>query len=606
MGTALRPGARRGARRGGDITLPPLANLFAVHDLDRAVLDALAVDLESSGEFEDVWRPAPGWVAAKAALPGGPSEPRNERHSALAFAEGRDVVGAPLDYVARLADSMPERLASLPGDFGFVRFRPAGGATVVRSAGGLVPFYICCAGPRVAIATRLGDFARFLADEPRLDPLVNAVWTTGNGLFPDGRTFLIGVSILERGCFARVEPGRSIVQGRYWNPRPQTMPRPTAARTKEHADRLRAVLVRKLERDLDPGGGNLLTLSGGVDSSALAALAVGAVGRPVWTWSFLPAPKDLYEREMSYIAPLAERFGFERRWEVRVRAETRVELLRAAPKAVFHLIHPALCDLPRINAEAPVRVLFGGEFADEICGSVFTLPDWATHTSLAHLLANLHELPTGRRDVLRWAKHRWLGLRGQPMVPFPETLPGFIRAEVADEYGEWLERRQRGAARDPGALRHLALRAEADGFVAMNWEATSALGVRRSFPFFSREVLELAFECHPGELIGPGTKKLLRRSLREDIPARNLDRATRGHWGGYLKGARLPWTEQLPEELESVVRAHYYPRPPAVLDSWDAHGLTQLVVVVEALHLFRAKRSLNRKKETHHVAELSA
>src|SRR5881396_631447 len=98
------------------MTLPPLANLFAVHDEDSAALDAVAADLATSGEYAEVWHPAPGWVAAT---------------------------------------------APLSGDFGFVRFRPDGAATVVRSAGGLVPFYLSRAGSRVAIGTRLGDFVRF-------------------------------------------------------------------------------------------------------------------------------------------------------------------------------------------------------------------------------------------------------------------------------------------------------------------------------------------------------------------------------------------------------------------------------------------------------------
>ena len=65
-------------------------------------------------------------------------------------------------------------------------------------------------------------------------------------------------------------------------------------------------------------------------------------------------------------------------------------------------------------------------------------------------------------------------------------------------------------------------------------------------------------------------------------------------------------TEQLPEDLQSIVRAQYCPRPPAMLESWDAHGLTQLAVVVEALHHGRATLDQNRRKERHHVAELSA
>jgi hypothetical protein len=49
--------------------LPPFANLFAVHDADPARLDAILRDLQRSAEFAEVWRPAPGWVAAVAPLP---------------------------------------------------------------------------------------------------------------------------------------------------------------------------------------------------------------------------------------------------------------------------------------------------------------------------------------------------------------------------------------------------------------------------------------------------------------------------------------------------------------------------------------------------------
>jgi hypothetical protein len=203
---------------------PPLANLFAVHDADPVALDEMMLHLQNSGEFAHVWRPAPGWVAAVAPLPGSLPDDELVRQHQLAFAEGRDVVlecsgkdpVARLREVAELADSHPDRLASLPGDFGFIRFRAGGEATVVRSCGGLAPFYLKQSGNCCAIATRLGDFVRYLPEEPRLDPLVNALWATGWGMFPDGRTFLDGVTILERGHFARLNGQLQV--GRYWNP----------------------------------------------------------------------------------------------------------------------------------------------------------------------------------------------------------------------------------------------------------------------------------------------------------------------------------------------------------------------------------------------------
>src|SRR5713226_8730559 len=115
------------------MSLPPLANLFAARDPDPIALETLAADLATSGEFAEVWRPAPGWVAAAAPLPYGPTDGDTARPHGLAFAEGRDVVGRPFVEVAELANRAPKRLAVLQGDFGLISFGPDGAATVVRS-----------------------------------------------------------------------------------------------------------------------------------------------------------------------------------------------------------------------------------------------------------------------------------------------------------------------------------------------------------------------------------------------------------------------------------------------------------------------------------------
>jgi asparagine synthetase B (glutamine-hydrolysing) len=573
---------------------PPLANLFAFSAEDPSILGSVEADLAGSGEFAEVWRPAQGWLAASRLLPGSERDGDVVRDSGLAFAEGRDAVSVEsrpdarqvFREVAEKTDRSPEHLASLPGDFGFARFRAGGSATVVRSCGGLVPFYLRCTGQCAAIATRLGDLVRYFPAESDLDPLVNAIWTTGHGFFPDGRTFLAGVSILARGHFARLERGRPAVFGRYWDPRPNSLRFPSDAVAREHAERLRALLVDRLTRDLDPEGGNLLTLSGGVDSSSLAALASGTVGRRVWTLSVLPAPQGLFDHEMSFIQPLVERFGFEQRWTIRLNADTPVQLLHTAPPAVFHVIHPALCALPRIVREAPVRVLFGGEFADEVCGSGFTIPDWAACTP-AWRLAPFVRSSSGRRYLLRWAKARCLSVARRPALPHPSELPHYVRAEIREEYEDCFTRIRRRIARDHAPWSGLAARCEADVFLAMNWEAACELGIRRSFPFFNRNVLELAFECHPSELIGPGYKKLLRAALRDDVPERNLNRPDKGAWGSSLRAGHASWDTPLPDSLQAVVRPDWYPRPPNVLERSEAFGLTELVMFSRSLQARR-------------------
>jgi asparagine synthetase B (glutamine-hydrolysing) len=600
-----------------------LANLFAAHDPNPAALDETLRDLQQGGEFASVWRPAAGWVAAAAPLPGGLPDDDRIRQRQFAFAEGRDRLvedsgqepDAALTHIADLADHRPEALDTLPGDFGFIRFRADGEATVVRSCGGLAPFYISQRGARWAVGTRLGDFVRYLPDEPRLDPLVNALAAASWLLFPDNRTFLAGVTILPRGYFARLD-GQTHIEP-YWNPRPARSAYPTPAQFREHAARLRELLIAKLERDLDPTGGNLLTLSGGVDSSSLAALAGGVVGRDLMLLSMIPRKErpDLVAHEMSFIEPLAQQYGFTRRWAVHWHERLVLELWAQAPQIVFHVVHPALCSLPGLMREAEVRVLVGGESADEVCGSKFTLPDWARQTSLWRLLTDGGWLRQDPRGLARWARFRLALLRGRDPMTFPRELLAedltndqplhFFHPDVIAEYQAWWDGQRRGLHADRGPWRYLELHSRSfDGYVPMNWEACSALGVRRSLPFHTREVFELAFACHPAELYGPdpGAKRLLRAALHDDVPHHNLyrkDKSSRDENARALHAAVQgpPPAAPLPEALAALLDPAFFADPPPTLDYGRLRPLTRLLIFVASLRARQTEKEVMQQKQ---------
>jgi asparagine synthetase B (glutamine-hydrolysing) len=566
--------------------LRPMANVFALADRHPAFLERIEERLRASAEFADVWRPAPGWVAAAAPLP--ESEPDGEeiRRRGFAFVEGRDRLdGGPmlgwLDRVSELADRSPGSLNQLPGDFGFVRFRADGSALAVRSCGGLAPVYVYPRPSGIAVGTLLNYFTRFLPDRFALDPLTNATWGQWPSLI-DGRTFLDGVSILPRGAHARVEPGRPPIVDTYWDPRPPEGNDPTAS--PEHAIRLRELLIETLTRDLDPDGRNLLTLSGGVDSTSVGALAVGAVGRRLSSFSLIPSYEPERSHELSYIDPLVEQFGIEPALKCELTEEVRERWRTNFPGLPFQVMHPALCELPSICDEQEVRVLVGGEFADEICGEMGRITDWARATPPWALLRGPRALPFGRRDYLRWAKRRLLDAVGRPALPLPDQLPEWVHSNVRGEYAEWFRRRRAERGHDRRPLRELTDRLEGDGWVAMNWEGTTPLGVRRSIPFFTRECLELAFECHPRELLGPGKKRLLRQALGGDVPAHNLQRPDKGGWGRRIRDQRLRFDGELPTGVERIVRPDWLPAPPGKRLDPEAGGLIRLARVAEYLN----------------------
>lgn len=530
------------------MTLPPLSNLLALRARDPRRVETLEDALRGSGLFHEVVRAPGSWVLGLAPLPG-PIVPAAETAPTF-FIEGGHLFrrGDGMTELVDTARRDPEKLDRFPGDFGFVSFLEDGGTVVVRSCGGRVPLYVCEADDLVAIGTRLSHVVRFAPLPLELDPLGVAVWPGNVGIFPDGRTFFRGVGAVPRGEAWHVAPFGRTTRHRYWDPRPSTLPRPSAETAREHVTRLRSLLLAHLEEELDPAGGNLLTLSGGADSSSLAALAAGTLGRPVSTLSLVPAGEPALEHARSYLKVLRDAFAFDRAWEFPLSPAHRIEYVAEAPTVAFPVFHPALALLPRVVKEQPVRVLFGGEFADQVCGSIFNVPDWARHTGAWRFATRPWELPAGRASIKMWLEERRLRWKGSIPFPWPEDLPPWVRPAVRGEYRDWRDRWRETASRDPRPQRYLALNTEADGFVAMNWEVASELGIRRAWPFFHREILELAFECHPSELVGPGVKKLIRAALKDDVPPLNLYRPKQP-WPSPAEELPAPPTEVLLEDV---------------------------------------------------------
>jgi hypothetical protein len=241
-------------------------------------------------------------------------------------------------------------------------------------------------------------------------------------------------------------------------------------------------------------------------------------------------------------------------------------------------------------------VLVGGEFADHTVGSSLTRWDWARHTTPRALLGARRTLPTGPADVRRWFVWRLARALRRPPLPWPPELPALVRAELRAEYREWFHDRRRAAARDDGPMPYLAMFLERQGFLGMHWEVTSSLGVRRSLPFVTRELLELAFECHPSELVGPGTKRLLRAALTRDVPRVNLERPDKGRpgpTGGYRPRR---WSGEIPAALESVLAPGWPPKHE--IEYWDVFRTRQLVASLKGVEGIRAaRRETDTKRE---------
>jgi len=561
------------------VALPPQANVFAYWNADPAAVEAVAGRVQAAGTYRH-WRRVAGWVLAEDPLPGG-AEPPGDAAPEVAIFEGAETAAAGAGPAWRrdlgvAALTRPASLSRL-ADTGFVAVSEDGRALAVRPGGGLAPLYVRCGGGSVTISTRLGDIPRLTVEASSLDLLVHAVWYAGLPLFPDNRSFLTDVAVVPFGHHAVLGPDHPPRLARHWDPRPAVLAPSTAERLADHATRLRELLLAYLERHLAEGA-NLLTLSGGVDSSALAILAAGVLGRGVSAFSLVPPSEPARLREIGFLDLVEQRSHLVRCHRVDYTPEWALSHLGGMPDVGFPILHPALRALPEIMAEEAVAVLFGGESADEMVGSLnFTMPDWITHTRLPGL--RHRSLPSGPRDVLRWWKWRLRSLAGAPRMAASAELPPEVSAPVRDEYQEWWHRRRRALAGDRRPRAFTAAVLELDGWLAMNWEATTALGVRRAAPFAGREVIELALSCHPGELIGPGTKRLLRAGLAEDLPGPILRRQDKGGWPS---AAETTWARELPGALGAAFRPGW-PTAGAALRWTQAVALTQLSQSAAAL-----------------------
>jgi asparagine synthase (glutamine-hydrolysing) len=237
---------------------------------------------------------------------------------------------------------------------------------VARDRLGVRPLYLCEHGGRLWFASEVK--AIFAADHeiPRaLDPVGLSETFTFWTVVPPQSVFR-GVTELEPGHVRTISPHGTRDRA-FWTPRyhggaesPRTL--------EEAAERVRgaledAVRLRMLRADVPVGS----YLSGGLDSSVVAALGRRAQGENFCTFSvrFEDAEYD----ETRYQRAVAARIGSEHR-EIVVRRE---DIAGALPEVVAHAERPLLRTGPvplfllsRLVRDAGLKVVLTGEGADEV------------------------------------------------------------------------------------------------------------------------------------------------------------------------------------------------------------------------------------------------
>ncbi len=155
------------------------------------------------------------------------------------------------------------------GDFAFVAWERWSRRSVAATDHlGNFPLFYCRAGGRILFATQLGALLACPAVRANLDPQSLRFMAAGEPV--QGRTMFEGIHVLPGGQLLihhdemlRIEP--------WW--RPDTAPREVHAQPRDYVEEARALFDSAVASRLRARGGVIATLSGGLDSTLVAATA---------------------------------------------------------------------------------------------------------------------------------------------------------------------------------------------------------------------------------------------------------------------------------------------------------------------------------------------
>jgi len=381
-------------------------------------------------------------------------------------------------------------------------------------------------------------------------------------------TFFRGVQKLLPGRTLSWSPTEGLRERRYWR-----LPIGTddsmaglEERATEIRGRLEAAVRSHLMSDVPLG----LFLSGGIDSSGLAALMAPMVKEPIRT--FAVGFTDPDANELEYARLVARTVGAEHR-EVVVSPE---QFFRALPQLVWHedepIAFPSSVPLYFVSrlAREHVKVVLTGEGADELFLGYNRYRVTAWNDRLGRGYWGL--MPTGGRDKLRqlirrlpnsvrrYAERSFLALQPGARSLFFENFSVFSEAlqrqllqnpefsNGIDPYAEGLRRFEEVSGGMPEQMSGTDLQTYLVELLMKQDQMSMAASVESRVPFLDHELVEhitrmpARFKLH-----GWRTKVVLREALRDLVPHKILPRRKMGFpvpVGRWLRGPFWPVVEE--------------------------------------------------------------
>jgi len=430
-----------------------------------------------------------------------------------------------------------------------------------RDPFGIKPLYLATGPGGTAVGSEkkcLMDLAGPLGLDTGIDPRAVQHYTVLQYV-PEPETLTRGVRRLESGCYAVIRPGEVPATKRYFRPRFAATPF-AAGSEQARYDEITAVLedsvAKHMRADVTVGA----FLSGGIDSTAIAALAIRHNPRLI---TFTTGFEREGFSEVDVAVASAEAIGARHVAKV----VTQSEFVAALPEIIWYLdepvADPALVPLFFIAREARkhVKVVLSGEGADELFGG------YTIYREPLSLKA-FEYLPRGfRKSLGRASRPLPDGMRGKSLLHrgsltleeryygnarsfsdeqlravLPRFDPGWAHSDVTES----VYAQSRGW--DPVArMQHIDLFTWLRGDILVKADKmTMANSLELRVPFLDPEVFAVASRLPLDQKITRTTTKYaLRRALEPVVPAHVLNRAKLGfpvpirHW--LRSGELMDW-----------------------------------------------------------------
>jgi asparagine synthase (glutamine-hydrolysing) len=488
-------------------------------------------------------------------------------------------------------------VAHLQGMFAFViwdaRSRTLFGA---RDRLGIKPFYYRRDRQRFLFASEIKALLAYPGVEAEFNPSVLSEYLAF-GYMVGEDTFFQGIHKLPPGHSFELDEGGELRVRQYWDLQISDADeeRPRSHYVQTYRELLEQAVTSHLMSDVPLG----VFLSGGLDSSTVAAIATKAVEGPLQTFSVGYA-EQAYS-ELPFARAVAKHLGSEHH-EVTL---TREEFFGALPKLIWHedepIVWPSSVSLYFVAqlARQHVTVVLTGEGSDETLAG-YTRYAWTLWNSRVDSVYR-RLTPAGLRARIRQGirsaslgsrircqlEHTFLGRDGAcwESFYFDNFYSAFSAEEqsqlLAESFAELADQTYAGSMsffeKSSGDLLERLLYTDCKTYLVellMKQDNMSmAASIESRVPFLDHELVEFAFRIPPRYATRRLAGKCVLKEIASDLlPHSIVHRRKLGFptpWAGWLAGSQLAELEAMLTSPRSLARGWF--RPEAVKRLFREH-----------------------------------